>query len=352
MALERKVNNQDVSYFLDLHSNDQLDLNPRFQRRSVWTRRDRMYFLDTIFRGYPSPSIYLSKDVNEDGDSVFRVVDGKQRLETILMFAKDAIVLRGYGDTSVDGRKWSEMRKNRELLRRFLDYVIPVEQLTVGNDLNEVFDRLNRNNKNLNRQELRHAKYEGWFLKFVETEANHPVWRRLGVVTAGKARRMNDVQLLSELLMVVISRSVRGFDQEDIDRFTARYEDPLSLESEPERPTEDVEAAFHESRSYLQTLSNSGNLATYTREARHMYSLWCVIALSTERQPAAALADCYLSFMDKVRELNKEDRPDIADDEEATPEHIYYTNSRGASTEFPQRIARHEVLVETLQGDR
>ena len=350
MALERKVNNQDVSYFLDLHSNGQLDLNPRFQRRSVWTRRDRMYFLDTIFRGYPSPSIYLSKDVSENGDSVFRVVDGKQRLETILMFAKDEIVLRNYGDTSVDGRKWSEMRKNRELLRRFLDYVIPVEQLTVGDDLNEVFDRLNRNNKNLNRQELRHARFEGWFLNFVESETNYPIWRQLGVVTAGKARRMNDVQLLSELLMVVISRQVRGFDQEDIDRYTARYEDPLSVDSEAERPTEEVGAAFHDVRSYLQELSGSGDLSPYTREARHMYSLWCVIALIVERRPAPELAGSYLSFMGKVVELSMEDRHDITDDEKATPEYVYYTNIRGASTELPQRYARHESLAIALHG--
>ena len=264
------------------------------------------------------------------------------------MFAKDQIVLRGYGDTSVDGRKWTEMRKNRELLRRFLDYVIPVEQLTVGDDLNEVFDRLNRNNKNLNPQELRHAKYDGWFLKFVESEANHPVWRNLRVVTAGKARRMNDVQFLSELLMVVISGKVRGFDQEDIDRYTARYEDPLSTESEAGRSTDEVEGAFHAVRSYLQELSTSEDLSPYTREARHMYSLWCLIALSGRRRPAAALAASYVSFMEKVRELAKEGRPDIADDEQASPEYVYFTNSRGASTELPQRIERHQILLETL----
>ena len=308
-----------------------------------------MYFLDTIFRGYPSPSIYLSKDVNDAGDSVFRVVDGKQRLETILSFAKDEIVLRDYGDTSVDGRRWSEIRKNRELLKRFVDYVIPVEQLTVGDDLNEVFDRLNRNNKNLNRQELRHAKFEGWFLTFVETEANHPIWRKLGVVTAGKARRMNDVQLLSELLMVVISGEVRGFDQEDIDRYTARYEDALSVDSEAERPTEEIEAAFDDARSYLEELAGSGDLSSYTREARHMYSLWCVITLIGQRWQARELAGSYLQFMGKVGELSREDMHDIEDDEKATPEYVYYTNSRGASTERPQRYARHESLVIALQ---
>ena len=56
MSLNRRVNNQDITYFLDLKRNGQLNLDPPFQRRSVWTNKDRRYFLDTIFRGYPSPS--------------------------------------------------------------------------------------------------------------------------------------------------------------------------------------------------------------------------------------------------------------------------------------------------------
>ena len=266
------------------------------------------------------------------------------------MFSKDEIVLRDYGDTSVDGRKWSEIRKSRELLRRFLDYVIPVEQLTVGDDVNEVFDRLNRNNRNLNRQELRHAKFDGWFLNFVENEATHPVWQKLGVVTPGKARRMNDAQFLSELLIVVIGRQVHGFDQDEIDRYTARYQDPLNSESDVDRTTEDVEAAFHGCRSYVQELVACGDLARYTREARHMYSLWASITLSDERLPASELAASYLSFMSRVNDLSMEDQADIADDETPTPERSYYVNSRGASTELPQRRARHESLMRLLRG--
>ncbi len=44
MAIERRVSTQDLSWFLDLDANDQIDLNPPYQRRSVWSPKDRRFF--------------------------------------------------------------------------------------------------------------------------------------------------------------------------------------------------------------------------------------------------------------------------------------------------------------------
>ena len=346
MSLNRRVNNQDITYFLDLKRNGQLDLDPPFQRKSVWTIKDRRYFLDTIFRGYPCPSIYLSKDVKNDGTSVYSVVDGKQRLETIVMFSEDKIVLRGYGDTSIDGRTWSEIRTNRELSRRFLDYVLPVEQLTIGDDLNEVFDRLNRNNKNLNRQELRHAKYDGWFIEFVESETKDPIWQELGIVTAARARRMLDVQFLSELLIVTISRDIQGFDQNTIDEFTARYQDGLD-EITFERSPEEITTEFHSVKRHLhQLVTTTENVISHTRKFVHLYSLWALLCLEVEQPLPSTFAHHYAEFLEQASEI--QDRMDLPGEETTKPVWNYSFNSIGASTELPQRRARHDILKTLL----
>ena len=346
MSLNRRVNNQDITYFLDLKRNGQLNLDPPFQRRSVWTNKDRRYFLDTIFRGYPSPSIYLSKEVKNDGASVFSVVDGKQRLETIIMFSEDRIVLREYGDTSIDGRTWSEIRTNRELCRRFLDYVLPVEQLTVGDDLNEVFDRLNRNNKNLNRQELRHAKYDGWFIQFVESETEDPLWDKLGVVTTARARRMLDVQFLSELLIVTITNEIHGFDQNTIDEFTARYQDQLD-EGSIERPTEDITREFHRTKRRLdQLVTTVESITVYTRKFVHLYSLWALLSLQNGRPQSCDFATRYAEFMKLASGI--QERAESPVEETDKPAWHYSINSIGASTDLPQRRGRHDSLSTLL----
>ena len=51
--MKRRGTTQDISWFIDLRDNTQINLDPPYQRRSVWTRKDRLYFLDTIFNGYP-----------------------------------------------------------------------------------------------------------------------------------------------------------------------------------------------------------------------------------------------------------------------------------------------------------
>ena len=49
--------------------------------------------------------------------------------------------------------------------------------------VHEVFDRLNRNSRKLQPQELRHAKYDGWLVNAVENELDDPFWINLKVVT-------------------------------------------------------------------------------------------------------------------------------------------------------------------------
>src|SRR4030042_3326844 len=98
---------KDVNWFLDLYQNGQLDLDPSYQRRSVWTLKDRKFFLDTIFRNYPSPAIFIHKEVDTSlGRMRYHVVDGKQRLETIILFTRNDIALdRDYGDVRLRGKK-------------------------------------------------------------------------------------------------------------------------------------------------------------------------------------------------------------------------------------------------------
>jgi len=46
MSINRQPNQQDLSWFIDMENQGRLDLNPPYQRRSVWTPKDRYYYLD------------------------------------------------------------------------------------------------------------------------------------------------------------------------------------------------------------------------------------------------------------------------------------------------------------------
>lgn len=51
-----------------------LNLEPGFQRQSVWTERDRAKLVESILRNYPLPAIFLYKR-EVKGHLVFDVID-------------------------------------------------------------------------------------------------------------------------------------------------------------------------------------------------------------------------------------------------------------------------------------
>jgi uncharacterized protein with ParB-like and HNH nuclease domain len=75
-----------IQTFVNHFEKGQLNLAPGFQRKSVWTLNDRGALVDSIFLNYPMPSVFLYKRQDVDGDLIYDVIDGKQRLESIFMF--------------------------------------------------------------------------------------------------------------------------------------------------------------------------------------------------------------------------------------------------------------------------
>lgn len=355
MVIERRVTTQDISWFLDLHTNGQLDLEPSYQRRSIWSPKDRRFFLDTIFRGYPSPSIFLHKQV-VNGKTIYYVVDGKQRLETILRFAQNKIAIdKNFGDTRLAGKKWKAIKSDETLARKFWDYVLPVEFTTIVEDttlVNEIFDRLNRNSRRLVEQELRHAKYDGWFITFVERESESSGWKELDIVTTARAKRMRDVQFLSELLIILLKGKVSGFDQNEITEHYADYDDLTDLTVPFDE--EHLKKQFEAAKKYLLDLEREASIITkYARDFTNLYSLWGVVSLHNDRLPnVKEFAGKYSAFMEEVNKykngeylskvINGDEKPSFKQSLK------YYQNSTGARTEEPQRHERNTALLSVI----
>jgi len=345
----RRPSTQDISWLLDLERNKQLNLSPSYQRRSVWTNKDKQYFLDTIFRNYPSPALFLHKTIDDSGKATYHVVDGKQRIETILKFADNKVRLGSdFGDNRLDGMRWSKIEQG--LRQDFWNYQITVEMIDVieVSIVNEVFDRLNRNSRKLTRQEMRHARFDGWFIQLAESEAENDTWIELKIATKARAKRMADVQFLSELLLTLMHGKVTGFDQDAIDEICAEFDD-----------LDEITGGFLEDefrnkllrlKVFLSELERSENLVTtYGKSLTHFYSLWAYLCLQEELPVISEFATKYHLFMQKVFKIQGEENflLSLADEDKDEYSHAlsYSDNSRGASTEAPQRLARHDAMI-------
>ncbi len=358
--MNRHITTQDVSWFLDLNSSGRLDLNPPYQRRSIWSNNDRRFFLDTIFRNYPCPAIFIHKSSDKEERPIYHVVDGKQRLETIIHFVENKLTLpKDFGDIHLDGKKWKNLGIDEK--QRFWNYTLSVEMLSSveGTLVNEIFDRFNRNSRKLERQELRHARYDGWFIHVAEEEADKEEWQKLKIVTRARSKRMKDVQFISELLLVILDKKIVGFDQDYLDSRYGNYDDLDVFENNDEEEGEDFTSMvskeqFYEdldsTKKYLLDMEDVNNsITTYATTLTHFYSLWGVVSLVKDLPSAKDVAGKYIEFMTnvaKVAKLKPEEGEEVANvDAQAM---TYYFATQGANTDLPKRETRFNTLLSVL----
>lgn len=349
--MKRQPTTQQISWFLDLERNNQLDLNPPYQRKSVWSPKDRRFFLDTIFRNYPTPPIFVHRTIDDNGFTEYHVVDGKQRLETILNFAKNKIALdSNFGDVNFNGKKFNDLLPDQK--RKFWDYTLIVDFIEAvdGANMDQVFDRVNRNSINLQPQELRHARFNGWFINETENEAEEEFWWDIKVSTRAKDKRMKNVQLIAELLLIILDKKIVGFSQEYLDDMFALYDTPEETVEAFDEET--YKSERNRIKTYLREMeAHNSCVSTFAKTANNLYTLWALIALNPT--PAAnVLAEKYMNFMTQVNDFAAAEDPETLIPENPSPElqraFTYYKNSRGASTDLNQRNERLNALRATL----
>ncbi len=166
--------------FVNLFQNNQINLEPDFQRQSVWTLTDRRKLIESVLHEFPIPSIFLYRSSNE-GRLIYHVLDGKQRLESILMFQGsgrfrgERFNLRTWVDLEEQVEEWNWRRlRLKGYESRFLSYQIQTVEIEGDpSDIINLFVRINSTGKKLTGAEIRHANYfKSDFLKQARKIAN------------------------------------------------------------------------------------------------------------------------------------------------------------------------------------
>jgi 5-methylcytosine-specific restriction endonuclease McrA len=197
-----------VQDLVNLYQNGHLNLEPDFQRDSVWSDRDRAKLIDSVLKNYPVPALFLHKR-EQNGVLYYDVIDGKQRLETFFRFMgilgkrfnSKTVLFDDHGEELVD---WPLLKK-RQLQPRLTGYNLQV--IFVEGELGPIIDlfvRINSTGRALSQQEKRHAKfYRSEFFKKAARLAESEAKRLLAnhVLSANQISRMKHVELVSEIML-------------------------------------------------------------------------------------------------------------------------------------------------------
>lgn len=243
-----------VNWFVQAEEADQLDIAPSFQRRPVWSQRQKSDLIGTMLLGYPIPELYINEVVSGDGDEKYSLIDGQQRIRAALEFVNGEFALDASEGVPI-GAHGSSFEDLGETDRRAIrNYKLVVRTLRDVDEtvIREMFRRLNQGVVALNDQELRHATYEGPFLALMEKLADASIWIDFGVFSADDIRRMRDVEYVSEIAIMLLNGPQNK--KLTLDRWYQTYEDSFEEASELHTLFERV---LHEIQAILPDLKRT-----------------------------------------------------------------------------------------------
>lgn len=349
-----------VSDFLEWQRAKQLNLRPYFQRGSVWTPKAKSYLIDTLLRGFPIPIIYLQQKTDRTSlKSVRQIVDGQQRLRTILSYVdpsclqdfepRDSFTLMRAHNAALAGRPFEKLPPNMQ--DRLINTELSVHVIPSNLEdeiLLQIFARLNSTGTKLNDQELRNADYHGEFktLMYRLSYAQLDRWKEWGPFSPQALAQMREVEFMSDLVMALVV-GPSGRSKAAIDNFYKENDDEFP---EADRVASVIPELFDEmafllapdargeSLGALQTQSWIFTLVSYLALSKYQAPLRASkTARSGAKLPPASKTQLRRSLVRVQERLRSGDVPrGLAD------------SLRGASTDRGSRQHRLDFLVSNL----
>ncbi|NEP49419.1 MAG: DUF262 domain-containing protein [Moorea sp. SIO3C2] len=169
------------------YSENKLYVNRRYQRKLVWTLKEKQKLIESIIKKYPIPAILIAE--LDDSRETYEIIDGLQRLHSIMSFIENAFCTedKKYFDiqyfptakSQADEGSFVPNPKAKSYLSQkevsvILDYnlAFSVMRNATETEVNDVFDRINTYGRRLSDQERRQAGVQNDFSNMVRKIAS------------------------------------------------------------------------------------------------------------------------------------------------------------------------------------
>ena len=256
-----------------LINNKEFIIQPKFQRRRTsWPLTAKTGLMDSIINNFPIPPIYVREFVNETKERKREIIDGQQRISTILEFTKGEWKLsRNLTDSEFIGYLFSELPF--EMQQQILDYELGFLNIRGAeeSDIISIFSRINSYSLPLNKQEKRNAKYSGQFKSLVYdlSSSYYTFWIDNKIFSNAQIARMQDAELTSELL-TIMGTGLKGFSSKTVEDFYKNLEENF-------QDKENFNNAFNNIMTYVGNCYEDADIKKQFGKKAAFFSLFIAI---------------------------------------------------------------------------
>ena len=339
-----------VETLIDRYKKKRLRLEPVFQRLSTWNNRDRERLIDSILRNYPLPSIFLYRQ-EEEGEIYYDVIDGKQRIESILMFVgkkRGRFTINSNLPGEEEERKidWNTLKKEQKqpLIN---GYKIQITEVTGDlDDIINLFVSINSTGKALTKAEIRNAEYHNRQLLKEASNLSKKQRRYLRkILSPTQISRMKDVELICELIVSAAKQDVINKKiavDKAIAQDSIKGRDLRKATLDTERALKNAEKIFPNlPKTRFQKISDFYSLSVLLQKfARENLVL-------TENELADDFLVAFSTQVDEISDRHKR-LGEISSEEELY--RSYLTTVRGNSDGLDNRRKREKILSGVLES--
>jgi Protein of unknown function DUF262 len=340
-----KPNSLAVSWFFGEHKKGTLIPQPKYQRNPIWSIGQKCFLIDSLMTRCPIPQVFINIKTEGKGSektTIYEVVDGQQRLRTILEFLNEEWPLVSTAAKAYPvseeykphiGKKYSELPD--QLQNAIWDYPMAVQEIRGWDDfdIRAMFRRLNYVNERLNPQELRHSQYFGEFNEAVEELAKSEFWDDIGLFTRRDSQRMKDVEFVSELFVVVID-GIQD-QQKTLDKFYADYDVIFPKKNR-------YIARFNEAVNSLQTISPIIAQTRFSKKA-DFYALFAAILEKNEQEGFSVDLSDHSNRLKNISRIMEQDPNNLKG-----WYRTYYSSVIEGANKLAKRKQRRDLLLEQL----
>ena len=137
---------------------------PEYQREFVWDNKRKSRFIESVLLGVPLTPFLVS----DDGKGRLEIIDGSQRIRTLISFYNDEFGLTGLEKLDkINKAKFKDLPKKAQNSYKNRDFKIIIVDEANLNIKQDIFNRINTSSEKLTDSEIRKGSYSGSFYDMV-----------------------------------------------------------------------------------------------------------------------------------------------------------------------------------------